>query len=310
MMRITDFFLELTSTCNFTCAYCPSSGILQRKQELASLCHVERVASQLASLIVGPRVHLWLMGEPCCHPQFTEACAILHRHGISYDVATNGALLSPVRLEALLSLNPSEIFISIQSPSPQHFTYRDSKQSFEAYIGSLDRLVETFVRQVEAGGVHTRLMLKFLLQCREEYYPSIPFISKREDLAELAVFLHRLLPQSVNEWWLRDADEYPPQRETCIAPQLFLCFDQVGTWSDWPDQIKVGRSKEAPRRCPQDHTLGILCDGRYVLCCLDYNGRTAFADVDCLELSSLFAECDRDALMRNALCAQCLARNG
>ena len=303
-MVITDLFLELTNICNFACSYCPSK-LLKRPRGYINLEQVKKIISELGDYQSNIKVHLWLMGESCYHTNLVDICKMLHKRNIVYDLATNGMLLSPPILKELLPLGPSDIFVSIQSPSEEHFSHRNRKISFEFYIDCLRTLIQVFLKVVEEENIATLLKLKFLYQNTKNYFPNVPFINSVHDFPEFIFFLKQLLPKHIDIGKQSFLGEYPPSQEVHINSHISICFDEVGCWADWPTKSKPDPSEN--RQCPQDKTLGILCDGRYVLCCLDYNGETAFSDIDSVSLVEVLSNFKRQTYMQNSLCSRCLA---
>lgn len=90
--------LELSSKCNARCAMCPRDLIPKPTNMNAEIFNrvLERVRAREVH-----RVVVAGYGEPTAHPKFDEFTAAIREHPASFDLVTNGSLLTEERLRSI-----------------------------------------------------------------------------------------------------------------------------------------------------------------------------------------------------------------
>jgi radical SAM protein with 4Fe4S-binding SPASM domain len=122
-------FLEITNTCNFRCAYCPTGDTellrkIGRKNKLMTWELFEKIVDDLRAM---PRklkmLNCYKDGESLLHPRFTDMVRLLKDADVSEKiwVKTNGSMLTPEYNERLVSCGLDMIGISVQHVHAQGF---------------------------------------------------------------------------------------------------------------------------------------------------------------------------------------------
>lgn len=153
----SEVYLEVASVCNFACTYCPQSHV-RRAQPWLSLEQVAKAVGDLEDTEVVRTVHLWLMGEPLCHPDIEGVWGILASSRLEWDIATNGSLLSAHRMDELIRCRPRRIFLSVQSLTADAFGARQARIDYREYVRRLREAVAAFL----AARHDVKLVIKFI----------------------------------------------------------------------------------------------------------------------------------------------------
>lgn len=91
--------VELTSYCNLNCPICVEKTW---KREHINLELLETILSKNAKVFEGQAVWLHYRGEPLLHPHLEETIALFDTYKVRTRLSTNGLLLTPQKIEALL----------------------------------------------------------------------------------------------------------------------------------------------------------------------------------------------------------------
>ena len=298
-MRIDEVFVELTSRCNFDCPYCPNHSAERRCPEMGPAVF-NNLISQLQNISTLKIVHLWLLGEPFCHPQIAQYTSALQAAALPFDLVSNGSLVDPEKLPALLECRPAAVFLSVQDPTPSHFALR-SQIPFERYVEQLRRTIAAFQNFIAGTEPTTKLCIKFLVRNDPRLFPDTPFLQTTQDFKGLRTFLKRIVPHLPQDIMLPESrDNLKYRAEYPLCRGVSAVFDSLGVWGSWP---LPGRT--LPSRCPNPNQIGILCDGRVVLCCLDFQGATSFGNIQDTSLLELIAKARREEYMLPQVCGGC-----
>lgn len=107
--------IEPTTRCNYTCGFCAGRQMSQGDLEPDTFDAV------LAALPDLQHVELQGEGESLLHPRFFDMLAALRERQIRVSFITNGSLLSPDKVDRLLTLGVEKIAVSIESADADAF---------------------------------------------------------------------------------------------------------------------------------------------------------------------------------------------
>lgn len=111
------FDIEAAASCNLSCRFCPR-GDLARPQRIMTPETFEAVERFLPA---GAVVMFAGLGEPLTNLHLPDYVARLKRRGISPCVITNGLLLAPSRVEALIAAGIDQIQVSVHAVASAPF---------------------------------------------------------------------------------------------------------------------------------------------------------------------------------------------
>jgi hypothetical protein len=111
------FDIEAAASCNLSCRFCPR-GALTRPQRIMT---PETFAAVERFLPADAVVMFAGLGEPLSNPHLPEYLARLKRRGVSSCVITNGVLMTPPRLMALIDAGIDQVQVSIHAIDPAVF---------------------------------------------------------------------------------------------------------------------------------------------------------------------------------------------
>lgn len=141
--------VELTSYCNFSCAFCPSDNI-KRKRVMMPRALWQKVIQEISDHKLAGRIYFHLLGEPLLHPDLFEAIAYANEKGLKVSVYTNGALLDAEKTIRLFdTLKNGNVIISMQNIDSEGFSKRSrGSLSWKEYLNRL----EGVIRKAESLG--------------------------------------------------------------------------------------------------------------------------------------------------------------
>lgn len=278
--------VELTNRCNFSCTFCPD-GLMTRKRGFMDEELARSALSQIAALDIAEKVTLHVMGEPLLHPQFFSVLDHARSLKLPIGLTTNGALLKPDTIERLAGRDLHQIDVSVQTPDEESFqATRGCRVDFTKYRnGLLDLLAASQVRPVPP-------IFKIRMMTTR-------FAGKMRDHLGIPDFMgsSRALRNTVMEWteavYQRlelDPGRLKRLRERVkkirihgwnvieIAPKIFI---ETYVLTDWGNAFLNDGIIEAEHGyCfgMRDH-FAILYTGDVVLCCVDYDGKTAVGNL-------------------------------
>jgi len=290
--RFQRIHLELTNHCNFSCIFCPDC-IMTRKRGFMEEGVAKSAIDQIAELDITEKITFHVMGEPLLHPQFFQILDHARMRGIPVGLTTNGALLTASTIKALATRDLHQIDISLQTPDKDSFLKtRGARIDFEKYVERILDLAAACHERETAPIFKLRIMTtRFAGKLREEL--GIPnFLARSRDLQKavlewterLCTRLHRPTPPNLARrvkkigifgWNVIE-----------ILPQIFI---ETYVLTDWGNAFRSERVIEAAHGyCfgMRDH-FGILYTGDVVLCCIDFEGKTAVGNIRDASLASI-----------------------
>ncbi len=223
------------------------------------------------------------------------------------NISTNGFLLDQERLLYLLEQTVNKIFISIHILSENYFKIRNAHGSFEDYTKKIASILKTFFLYKKGN---TELVLKFLtggfgdektlINYNEQDIGAICKLLKTID-TDIDVEIMRSFITSCNDNILS---------LITITPNLTVAFEPVGYWGNWP-VTGVDCEMSGRKDCPMgNNTLSILCDGRCVPCCLDFNGENCCGNIINMPLENIIKQCENkmSQFLNSSICVSCRNR--
>ncbi|MCE5241995.1 MAG: radical SAM protein [Desulfobacteraceae bacterium] len=279
--------LELTNVCNFNCVFCPKSVMTRpygyMDQELA-----KRAISEIAENRLSEKITFHLMGEPTLHPHFFEILEHALHKGVNVGLTTNGSTLRGPVGAKLLEYGLHQVDVSLQTPDEESFALRKAGSlRFQSYF---DSMMEFFGKYHRA---HPDSVFKFRImntamggKSLEEKLGPIRVISSGKELRNVVRHYANLIHEHANApATFRHAAEaairtIAPYKWNVIevVPNVFLETYLLDGWG----HAFEGEVREAGvGYCfgMRDH-FAVLYNGDVVLCCMDYDGKTAFGNIE------------------------------
>lgn len=315
--------LELTNRCNFSCVFCPD-GIMTRKRGIMPESLARSALDQISELDLAEKVTFHVMGEPLLHPKFFEILDYAASRSLAVGLTTNGALLRPATIHELASRDLYQIDISLQTPDKESFhATRGAGIDFDKYRDNLLDLLAACAARPSPPIFKIRIMTtRFARKMREQLhipnfmpdsetlrgtilewsgriYERLGLNGRREELAR------KIRRIGIHGWNVIE-----------ISPKIFI---ETYVLTDWGNAFAGNRVVEANRGyCfgMRDH-FAILHSGDVVLCCVDFDGKTALGNLKDSSLLNILRSPELEQIMagfsRGNLahphCRRCLGSN-
>lgn len=116
-MRFKKIYIEITNTCNLSCAFCVQNSRAPKRMSVEEFSYVLSQVKPYTKY-----VYLHVLGEPLSHPELEQILLLCEEAGIQVNMTTNGTLLKS-REELLQKAAIRQLNISLHS-FPQHLQER------------------------------------------------------------------------------------------------------------------------------------------------------------------------------------------
>jgi len=325
-MRFDRIHLELTNHCNFCCEFCPDR-LITRPRGNMDRAMIRRALQEIAAEQLTRVVCFHLMGEPLMHPHLLEAVQLAGELGLEAHLTTNGWLLTPEMMEALIDAEAHTIIVSVQTPDEATFKLRGARVPFARYrervTGALARSLERDHRTDVVVSLLVTPFKRFLLPSRQ-----MSTIDSREELARLAM---AWLEGAVGQCSRREVqalfEEARPRLKQKLGRLRLLARNRLRItrslslesrpMGDWVREgLDESKLKAAHWGSCEGLTeqFGILWNGDLVYCCVDYDGETAFGNIGETSIREAFRRPEvrraisdfRSLRIRHPRCRKCL----
>jgi len=236
--------IENTNCCNAQCVMCPRET-LTRKRGFMEFGLFEKIIRQVSSASRKPVVHLHGFGEPLLDESLPERIMLAKACGIKHTyLVTNASLLFPDTARKLISAGLDTMKISFYGTDEESYHATMRRLDFEVALHN----IREFVRiRKELNKTTPKLILQYL--------PQEANGAKTEEFRSLwRSVLDKRVGDCLNFSSLDNfggGRAYNPLGERIVS----VCFYP---WA----------------------ALSVLCDGRAVTCCMDYNGVQGVGDLN------------------------------
>lgn len=111
MSKKYTFYLEITTTCNFSCPFCPSS--IKQNHFNMKLNDIYRIIEDIKDY--SELIYFHVLGEPLLHPEFINILSYVDSRNIPFGITTNGVYLNEYDKQLFKFHNLKKINVSLQS---------------------------------------------------------------------------------------------------------------------------------------------------------------------------------------------------
>jgi len=139
--RSLTVLFDVSNKCNLRCRFCYFSydSVFQRPAMYLAPERFERIATTLLPL--AHTLYLSAGSESLTHPRFTEILAVAARHCVpTTKLLTNGLLLTPALIDALIEYGLSELHVSLDGATAATYEHMRRGGSFEKLLANLRAL--------------------------------------------------------------------------------------------------------------------------------------------------------------------------
>lgn len=284
--------IELTNVCDFNCCFCPKSE-MKRPFGFMETDLAKGVITEIGSNHICEKITLHIMGEPTIHPDFFEILEHAESVGVKVGLTTNGGGLGGSMGRHLLDYNLHQIDVSLQTPDRNSYALRNAGgRTFEDYAGGiLDFFSSYMTRERETIFKFRFLNTRFPKKSIEKRTGPIKVISSTQELRGVfrnwAERIYEIL--GVNEEKKSRAFERIGSLVSYkwnvveVYPNVFFETYLLDHWGHAFEDERIRDAWAGYCLGMRDH-FGILYNGDVVLCCMDFDGRTAVGN---LHVSSL-----------------------
>jgi hypothetical protein len=236
--------IENTNCCNARCVMCPRDT-LTRKRGFMEFGLFEKIMKELSGANRKPTIHLHGFGEPLLDTLLPERIRLAKACGIEKTyIVTNASLLFAETSRKLIDAGLDSMKISF---------YGTDEESYQSTMGRLDYQV-------------TLQNIKDFMRIRKELKKSTPKL------------ILQYLPQETNGARTGEFQSLWRSLPDKIAGDC-LNVSSLDNFGGGKSYNIVGKKIVSVCFYPWA-ALSVLCDGRAVTCCVDYNGAQEVGDLN------------------------------
>ena len=297
-LGLRRFRIDVTSRCNFKCAFCPVK-ILDRKAVDFDLDRAKELLAEVSTLGSVEFVNFTLLGEPLLYPGIFELLEYAHILGLSTYIVTNGSLFSDKIVAQLVQHSPALIKVSLQSLDESEFKQiRGTSLSYENYLKSIRNMLVQRINQPDqfqstvridiAINPRNSLMRSMLGYSLGEKSIEMEPEALAQTIYEFCQFLQEEIPsvkpdkksivQRVRRVFTTPMSDLPSALD--ISNPLVKLADNVvistKTFIDFMEMSNYHKARYAYCR-PKDLVVNI--NGDVTLCCQDWAGKNVLGNV-------------------------------
>lgn len=234
-----------------------------------------------------------VMGEPTLYPDLVKAVNYAKERGLKVYLTTNGSVMTEETLDKLLSVNIDHILFSVQTPDEKSFSLRRASIDFYEY----KKRVTLFIAKILQKSKHTITTVSFLttpfkwLILPSRRFCTIDNKNKLIDsinswVDDILIHLNGSGAREEVENGLRDLRK-PVLRSNLlgwnrfkVSGKFFIEARPIGDWihpalfSEKFHKARIGCCEGLEKH------FGILWNGDLVFCCVDFDGKTTFANIN------------------------------
>lgn len=290
-MRFQRIHIELTNRCNFSCVFCPNSLMTRPLQDL-NVDLARKALEEISREELTDTIFLHLMGEAVLYPYLEEVVKDAKRQNLKVVLTTNGWGMSDTLLAGLLNAGIDHILFSVQTPDRNSFALRHAPVDFLAYKKKICCLIARIVEQGSAKATLSFLTTplpffllpskKYRIVCNrkelvmffKEWLDEIALMTRGEVFKERLQSKNRLLLKRLLSFHMFGWNKLNVTKNFSLETRVL---------GDWVHRgLSGGRIFRAHiGYCEGLKThFGILSNGDMVFCCVDYDGKTCFGNLN------------------------------
>jgi len=240
----SEILIENTNCCNAQCVMCPRET-LTRKRGFMEFGLFEKIIREVSSATRTPVVHLHGFGEPLLDELLPERIMLAKTCGIKHTyLVTNASLLFPETSRKIINAGLDTMKISF---------YGTDEASYHATMRRLDFKV----------ALHN---IREFVRIRKELKKRTPKL------------ILQYLPQEANE---ARTKEFQSLWRTVLDKSAGDCLNRSSLHNYGGGRAYNRVGERIVSVCFYPWTaMSVLCDGRTVTCCMDYNGVQGVGDLN------------------------------
>lgn len=233
-----------------------------------------------------------VMGEPALYPELVRAVNYAKDRGLKVHLTTNGSVITEGVLGNLLKANIDHILLSVQTPDEKSFSLRHANIDFQEYKKRVTLLIARILQEskdtISTASFLTTPFKWLILPSRQ-----FSTIDNKNALVgsinswvgDILNYLQENGVKKEVENGLRDLQKSVLRSNLLgwnrfkVSSKFFIEARPIGDWihpalfSDKFHKARIGCCEGL------DKHFGILCNGDLVFCCVDFDGKTAFANI-------------------------------
>jgi hypothetical protein len=236
--------IENTNCCNSQCVMCPREK-LTRKQGFMDFGLFEKIIKEVSKMRRKPVTHLHGFGEPLLDKLLSERISLAKVCGIKHTyIVTNASLLFPETSRKIINAGLDKMKISFYGTDEESYNATMIGLNFK---GTFQNIIDFLRIRKELKCKNPQLILQY-----------IPHETNNARTEEFRVLWSSLIDKNVGD---------------CLN------ITSLHNYGGGRAYKRVGEKIVSVCFYPWS-VMSVLCDGRVVTCCMDYNGVQVIGDLN------------------------------
>ena len=279
--------IELTNVCQFNCVFCPKAE-MTRKYGYMDTDLAKRLITEIRQARLCEKITFHVMGEPTLHKDFSPILDHAKAEGMNVGLTTNGAGLDGPAGKKLLDHHFYQLDISLQTPDTESYELRKPGQiTFDQYLEGIMSLFADYIPQHPDTIFKFRFLnTRFPNKAMEKRIGPVRVINSTAELRTTFKYwagrIYDILgvDDSSREEAFGNLDKLSIYKWNVVEiyPNVFFETYVLGGWGHAFDDEEIKDAWAGYCFGMRDH-FAILQNGDVVLCCTDFDGKTAIGNV-------------------------------
>lgn len=295
--KFRNINIELSSVCNFDCAYCPDHK-MTRKKQVMDYDLAKSLIDQISEMKLTNNINFYHMGESLLNPKAIEIFKYTKEKGLKIKLNTNGSLLTSNNRKKLLEIGVDNIYISYHESYVKHKKFIKKKPfiTFEKWHKQIISLIEEKY-QLDSKSNIVIILFKSVKALNKEQTKKIKVYNDDAEITNALKIWLDIGKKIANEYslpylfniknknlikrlifkFIERMDRIFP-----VIPGFNINLIKVHTWNNdiVSESAKVNKFKKAKfGSCDAlRDSMAIFADGSYSLCCADWNGNVVIGN--------------------------------
>lgn len=279
---ITHFELDLTNHCNLHCEYCFHHSDLEFPKGFMDTELALQIIREVSEKGLSRGVSTAIFGEALLHKDFFHIAQCALDKGLELTLNTNGLPLGSEVAQKVFTLNPTKLFVSLNTPDEENFglKHAGANISFAEYIEKIKGAIRTKFRLKSPTKIFLYVLNTFFQQPR-----GLMVINENRAASEAVQFFIELCLPIARDFNLDKralhkaaakqnlvARKWPIDRGLELLEGVEIVFKEAHSWGNrmLPTEFTAVPTRKGYCSFPFD-SLTVHWNGDCSICCLDYN---------------------------------------
>jgi MoaA/NifB/PqqE/SkfB family radical SAM enzyme len=196
----TTYYVIFSGKCNLACTFCTIYKVVDPVLPGEAMLRIIREAKELS----GKGFNISLSGgEPTIYKPLYDALALAQELGVNFGFTTNGLALTPANVQKVLSFEPFNVNVSLESIDPK---VNEALRPFKDGTRRTLEGIELLVKEKQRTGARVSIIVKPTIM--EQNYRGLPDLVRHFGRnSQVQVNFQPYVGREGSDFWVYDLDD-------------------------------------------------------------------------------------------------------